>query len=149
MSGQCEQILKILQVLQKRAQVAVQRGEAAFGQCEQVVPSWLGNGLPVALPSLVRPADREGHGSHQARSALQPCEATVAKRQVEGFGADIDPAVDREPTAAAYEIGIGGDQVGEAREAIGRGHSFRMYSIDDPSEASKRIFTQRPRSSNP
>ena len=43
---------------------------------------------------------------------------------------------------------IGGEEVGQSGEAVGRAHSCRMYSIVDPSEALKAAFTQRPRSSN-
>ena len=66
----------------------------------------------------------------------------------ERLGADIDPAVDAEPAAAAAQVGVGGEQIGQAREAVGRTHSCRMYSIVEPSEAANVPFTQRPRSSN-
>src|SRR5260370_975762 len=102
----------------------------------------------MALPGLVGGADREGNGAHQARSALQAGKPTLADREMEGFGADIDAAIDVEPASAAAQLGIGGQKIGQSREAVGRTHSCRMYSIVDPSKAGKDALTQRPRSSN-
>src|SRR5713101_1825060 len=94
----------------------------------------------MALPGLVSAANREGHGAHQARPALQPGKSAVANGEVKGFGADVDAAIDVEPASAAAEIGIGSQKVGQAREALGRSHSCRMYSIIDPSKAGNAAF---------
>ena len=102
----------------------------------------------MALPGVVGAADREGRGAHQAWPALQPGKPTVANGEMERLGADIDAAIDVEPASAAAQLGIGGQKIGQSREAVGRTHSCRMYSITDPSKAGKDALTQRPRSSN-
>ena len=74
--------------------------------------------------------------------------APFSRREEERLVADVDAAIDRHPAAAAQQVGVGGEEVGQARETIGRSHSCKMYSIVDPSEALNVVLTQRPRSSN-
>jgi hypothetical protein len=73
---------------------------------------------------------------------------TVLEAEEERLVADIDAAIDRHPASAALQVGVGGQEIGQSGETIGRAHSFKMYSIADPSEALKVVLTQRPRSSN-
>jgi hypothetical protein len=49
----------------------------------------------------------------------------VANAEMEGFGADIDPAVGAEPTAATAQVGVGGEEIGQSRKAVGGIHSCR------------------------
>ena len=74
--------------------------------------------------------------------------APVLEAEEERLLADIYAAVDRHPASATLQVGVGTQEVGQSGKAIGRSHSCKMYSIVDPSEALKRVFTQRPRSSN-
>jgi len=82
--------------------------DAALGEREEIVPAGLGHLAPVPPPGLVGAADRERHGAHQARPALRLLERAAANGEMKGFGADIDPAVDIEPAAAAAQLGVGG-----------------------------------------
>ena len=99
-------------------------------------------------PGLLVGAYGEGRGAHQPRAALEGGQRAVLEAEEERLLADIDAAIDRHPAPAALEVGVGGEQVGQSGETIGRAHSCKMYSIVDPSEALKAVFTQRPRSSN-
>src|SRR5437016_4235802 len=145
---QGEQILEVLQVLQERPQVTVDRCNAALGQGKEVVAAGFGHGLPVSGPRLVGGAKSESRRAHQPGAALECCQRAVANGKEERLVADVDAAVDGEPAATAQEVGVGSQQLGKTGETIGRSHSCSMYSIVEPSKATNAPFTQRPWSSN-
>ena len=89
------------------------------------MPAGLRHLAPVLPPGLVGGADRERHGAHQARPALHCSEGAVANGEIEGFGADIDPAVGAEPAPATAQVGVGGEEVGQSCKAVGGAHSCR------------------------
>src|SRR5438309_7404280 len=91
---QGQQILEVLQVLQERPQVTVDRRGAALGQGKEVVPARFGNGIPVAGPRLIGGAKGESRRVHQPGAALEGRQRAVANRKKERFVADVDAAVD-------------------------------------------------------
>ena len=89
----------------------------------------------MSLPGLVGAAHGERGGAHQPRSTVERGEGAIAQGTMKGFAADIDPALDGKPSAAATKVVVGGQKIGKTSEAIRRCHPCRMYSIADPPEA--------------
>src|SRR5215470_3849808 len=85
---QREQVLEVLQVLQERPQVALDRRRAALGQGEQVMPARFGDRLPVIDPGLVGGANDERCGAHEFGAALEARQRALPDRKEERFVAD-------------------------------------------------------------
>src|SRR5258708_12551142 len=139
---QGQQVLEVLQVLQEGPQVAVDRGQAALGEREEIVPARLGDRLPVAGPRLLGGAHGKRRRAHQACAAFERRQRAVANGKKERFSADIDPAFDAEPPPATQEVRAASNQVWKMGETIGCGHSCSMYSTVEPSKATNAPFTQ-------
>jgi hypothetical protein len=76
-------------------------------------------------PGLVRGADEDGGGAHQPGTAIERGEVAVADREEERLAAHIDATLDRQPAAAAQQVGVGSQQAGQGSEAVRRAHTTR------------------------